>query len=181
MNEFRAQIRKCSNCFEFKPLTEFYRKRDGHQYRCKVCQPEVARSYARRARGVEDTPVNVERDERGAHLWKPPGERRGRITDVNAYNRMKRFLDQVLEEAGISLQIGKARWEDDTVVIQSWKFEYVPEAVLQVLSRNRIEYTAKRGTSGMYDEPGPGIFYVMIPVDQEACPPGGRRRAKEYA
>lgn len=42
--------RKCSNCFQVKPVSEFYRKLRGHQCRCKACQPEVQRAWYRRSR-----------------------------------------------------------------------------------------------------------------------------------
>lgn len=47
-------MRKCSNCFQLKPDTAFYRRRaygpSGRQSRCKVCNAEVVRSYERRKR-----------------------------------------------------------------------------------------------------------------------------------
>lgn len=39
--------RKCYNCFEVKPLTSFYKKLTGFQYRCKSCNAEVVRAYYR--------------------------------------------------------------------------------------------------------------------------------------
>lgn len=48
-------MRKCSNCFTHKPVTEFYVKRGksyrngiGLQSRCKGCSKEVAAAYAAR-------------------------------------------------------------------------------------------------------------------------------------
>lgn len=45
-------MKKCSNCFQLKPLTEFYVKRwkgkEAHQSRCKACNAEVVRGYRRR-------------------------------------------------------------------------------------------------------------------------------------
>lgn len=39
-------LRKCYNCFVYKPLaTEFYRKLSGYQYRCKGCNAEIKRAY----------------------------------------------------------------------------------------------------------------------------------------
>lgn len=39
-------MKKCSNCFQLKPLTEFYVKRpNGHQSRCKSCNAEVVAAY----------------------------------------------------------------------------------------------------------------------------------------
>lgn len=46
-------MKKCSNCFQFKPLDEFYRKIDGHQARCKACNAEVVRGYRERLRRGE--------------------------------------------------------------------------------------------------------------------------------
>ena len=47
-------MRKCSNCFQLKPDTEFYVKRwrsyVGRQSRCKTCNAEVVRGYCRRRR-----------------------------------------------------------------------------------------------------------------------------------
>lgn len=45
-------MRKCSNCFESKPLAEFYTRKgkgsDGYQLRCKACNAEVVAGYRRR-------------------------------------------------------------------------------------------------------------------------------------
>lgn len=41
--------KKCTNCFQLKPLTEFYRKLKRHQARCKDCNAEVCRSDRERA------------------------------------------------------------------------------------------------------------------------------------
>lgn len=46
-------MKKCSNCFQFKPLDEFYRKLDGHQARCKACNAEVVSGYRERLRRGE--------------------------------------------------------------------------------------------------------------------------------
>jgi hypothetical protein len=50
-------MKKCSNCFQSKPLSEFYVKRSpgyrngvGYQSRCKTCNAEVVRGYALRKR-----------------------------------------------------------------------------------------------------------------------------------
>lgn len=37
--------KKCSNCFQVKPVSEFYRKLDGYQSRCKACNAEVVAGY----------------------------------------------------------------------------------------------------------------------------------------
>lgn len=46
-------MKKCSNCFQQKPLTEFYTKKEksgkiGRQSRCKACNAEVVRGYKQR-------------------------------------------------------------------------------------------------------------------------------------
>lgn len=41
-------MKRCSNCFQSKPLSAFYRKLSGLQSRCKTCNAEVVRAYARR-------------------------------------------------------------------------------------------------------------------------------------
>jgi hypothetical protein len=43
-------MRRCSNCFQEKPDTEFYRKLNGLQSRCKGCNAAVVRGYSRRRR-----------------------------------------------------------------------------------------------------------------------------------
>lgn len=63
-------MKKCSNCFETKPVTEFYVKhtklkdgtiRPGHQSRCKACNPEVVAGYHARARQrLHDQISNIE-------------------------------------------------------------------------------------------------------------------------
>lgn len=40
--------KKCSNCFQVKPLDQFYRKLNRHQSRCKLCNAEVVRGYMQR-------------------------------------------------------------------------------------------------------------------------------------
>jgi hypothetical protein len=42
--------KKCSNCFQVKPISEFYRKCDRHQSRCKSCNAEVCFVYRNRLR-----------------------------------------------------------------------------------------------------------------------------------
>lgn len=42
--------KKCSNCFQVKPLEAFYRKLRAHQSRCKACNAEVVRGYYARFR-----------------------------------------------------------------------------------------------------------------------------------
>lgn len=45
------ETKKCSNCFQVKKTeTEFYRKLDRFQSRCKACNAEVVRVYARKKR-----------------------------------------------------------------------------------------------------------------------------------
>lgn len=46
-------MKRCSNCFQKKPLTEFYRKLASTQSRCKSCNAEVVRGYAVRRRERE--------------------------------------------------------------------------------------------------------------------------------
>jgi len=46
-------IKRCSNCFEFKDESEFYRKLQKRQSRCKKCNAEVVRGYARRRKAKE--------------------------------------------------------------------------------------------------------------------------------
>ncbi len=43
-------MKKCSNCFQVKPLDAFYRKLNRHQSRCKQCNAEVVYSYANKHR-----------------------------------------------------------------------------------------------------------------------------------
>lgn len=42
--------KKCSNCFEVKPVNNFYKKLQSYQSRCKECNAEVVRGYAKRLR-----------------------------------------------------------------------------------------------------------------------------------
>ena len=42
------KTKKCSNCGEVKPLTEFYKNKgmkDGYQYECKKCNSERYKEY----------------------------------------------------------------------------------------------------------------------------------------
>ena len=43
-------VKKCSNCFKFQPLSEFYRKLKRYQARCIDCNNEVCAGYRERAR-----------------------------------------------------------------------------------------------------------------------------------
>jgi hypothetical protein len=49
--------RRCSNCFQTKPLSAFYRKLDRYQSRCKACNTEVCKGYRAtlREHGIEET------------------------------------------------------------------------------------------------------------------------------
>lgn len=38
-------MKRCSNCFQYKPLDQFYRKLTYYQSRCKGCNAEVVYSY----------------------------------------------------------------------------------------------------------------------------------------
>lgn len=40
--------KKCSNCFQTKPVSEFYRKKNRYQARCKGCNAEVCFVYRNR-------------------------------------------------------------------------------------------------------------------------------------
>lgn len=42
-------MKRCSNCFQTKPVDQFYVKRGyGHQSRCKLCNREVCYVWANR-------------------------------------------------------------------------------------------------------------------------------------
>jgi hypothetical protein len=44
-------MKRCNNCFETKPLTEFYVKRGfGYQSRCKKCNAEIGYVYKNKNR-----------------------------------------------------------------------------------------------------------------------------------
>ena len=58
--DWKPKLRKCSNCFKEKPISEFYVKRwpsyrdgQGFQSRCKACNAEVVRGYHKRKRERE--------------------------------------------------------------------------------------------------------------------------------
>lgn len=42
--------KKCGNCFQIKPVTEFYKKLNGYQWNCKACNAEVKYGYYDRKR-----------------------------------------------------------------------------------------------------------------------------------
>lgn len=62
-------MKKCSNCFQTKPLDDFYVKRpSGHQSRCKACNTEVVAGYKARAHQklfdqIQETTTGDSRDE----------------------------------------------------------------------------------------------------------------------
>lgn len=39
----------CLNCFRWKPVSEFYRKRDSYQSRCQNCNAEVVAGWKERS------------------------------------------------------------------------------------------------------------------------------------
>lgn len=43
-------MRTCTNCYQMKPYSEYYKKLNGYQYRCKKCNAEVVRAYNKRSR-----------------------------------------------------------------------------------------------------------------------------------
>lgn len=43
-------MKRCSNCFQEKPLDQFYKKLDRYQARCKSCNTEVCFVYRNRKR-----------------------------------------------------------------------------------------------------------------------------------
>lgn len=45
-----VQEKRCGNCFQTKPVTEFYKKLDGYKWNCKACNPEVVRGFYERKR-----------------------------------------------------------------------------------------------------------------------------------
>lgn len=52
-------VKKCSNCFKTKPVSEFYRKLNHYQSRCKACNAEVvAGYYERRIQSLVDAGYN---------------------------------------------------------------------------------------------------------------------------
>jgi hypothetical protein len=61
-------MKKCSNCFQTKPLEDFYVKRDKNanknkvyrQSRCKECNPEVCAGYRERARWNLEIPFRLD-------------------------------------------------------------------------------------------------------------------------
>lgn len=105
---------------------------------------------------------------------RPSGEY-SKIHDMNAFLRMKRFLRTLLADAGHSLttSVKKSPNDDDALVIHGYKstgrdwyvWDAVPEEVPRLLTSAGIEFTAKR--HGCF---GDRIVYVLIRVDQEACP-----------
>lgn len=46
----KPPVKRCSNCFELKPLSDFYRKLSHFQARCKQCNNEVCAGYRERVR-----------------------------------------------------------------------------------------------------------------------------------
>jgi hypothetical protein len=58
-------MRKCNNCFQIKPLTEFYKKKAGHQYACKSCAKELVYGY--RLRKIENKWDKIYKDDKNVH------------------------------------------------------------------------------------------------------------------
>lgn len=48
--DHRLSMKKCSNCFQVKSATEYYRKKERLQSRCKACNAEVVAAYSKRAK-----------------------------------------------------------------------------------------------------------------------------------
>lgn len=116
---------------------------------------------------------------RPAHLWTPRSLRRGKIHDKNAFLRMKRHVELVLDTYSVwsNHTMAKALYDDDALVIRNRNiFGLSDETVLHALENNGIQCELKRGRQPLGTEIG--ILWILIPVDQPACPPGRKGRPK---
>jgi hypothetical protein len=103
--------------------------------------------------------------------------------------RMRKLLKQVLGDAGQleHVRIRKSRYDEEpSFVIHGQRQSLVagchymvlapvPEAALQALERRAIEVRTERGIGLGWPEGS--LVYILVPVDQEALPPG-RKRAR---
>lgn len=49
----------CSNCFDWKPLSSFHKKKEGYQYNCKVCSSKLKTQYVVLRRDGRPKAVNI--------------------------------------------------------------------------------------------------------------------------
>lgn len=108
---------------------------------------------------------------------------RGKIHDMNSFLRMKKHVRCVLECFGMGHhKVGKAIWDDDAITIHGTRKSKlgnyyligpVEETVLHALEQNGIDFQAGP-RSGLFD----GIHYVLVRVDQDACPQPKKKKVK---
>lgn len=110
------------------------------------------------------------------HLWTPRNERRGKISDMNAFLRMKKHVINVLGSYGITCQVSKALIEDDSIVLHGHNIlQAMDHTILHALDNNGIEYT--KGGDIYFGVKKPGDFsFVLISIDQIACPQTKHRK-----
>lgn len=51
--------KKCSNCFKYKTVDQFYRRLNNYQSRCKDCNAEVCLGYQQRRKEALDGKENL--------------------------------------------------------------------------------------------------------------------------
>ena len=118
------------------------------------------------------------------NLWTPPGERRGVLHDRNAFLRMKKKVEAVIDCFGMAVthRVSKALYDDDAIVIHGLRSMFtapdyylpggaVDETVFHALESNGIEFKRGPAVSG-------GSCYCLIPIDQDACPQPMKRKKK---
>jgi hypothetical protein len=105
---------------------------------------------------------------------------RGVIHDKNAYLHFKRFIREIIsEEQCVEYwhSVRKSPWQDDMIVIHGNK--------LSEIGRWYTMAPAKKEISSLLNSHGiehevhlkGWCEHITIPIDQEACPKPGRRKA----
>lgn len=129
--------------------------------------------------------VNIVDAVRPAQSPTPQHNQRSKVTDKNAFNRMRKLVRGILSthQAAAMTSVSKHLNVDDSLILHGFKplglghytvgcevYPLVPE----LLKRSGIEHTVK---TGRWNGIGNSIIYVTVPVDQLACPQPKKKRS----
>jgi hypothetical protein len=70
LEQARDELRRCSLCGVEKPLSEFHRRGDGHQWWCKVCRKSWDSAYHARTRVIRIAQTREQKRRLAAWHWE---------------------------------------------------------------------------------------------------------------
>ena len=111
---------------------------------------------------------------------------RSKVTDVNAFNRMRKLVRGILSTHPTAqmTSVKKHLSVDDSLILHGFKVSgmghytvgcEVYPLVPELLQRSGIQHTVK---TGRWNGIGNAIIYVTVPIDQPACPQPKKKRIK---